>query len=499
MITVSKFNESYIHVDSDDRGILQELADHMTFDVPGAKFTPKFKMKIWDGKIRLFSLQNRCLYAGLYQKLQEWAKNCNYAVQVVDSKQYKTPDFKNDVTPESVHKFVDALDIHSKGVKLQIRDYQYASIYTSLKDRRATILSPTGSGKSLIQYCVLRYILDQEMNCMVVVPTTALVLQMLNDFKDYSSVNGWDVDTNSHIIMAGREKLSNKPLYITTWQSVYKQHKDYFNRFDCICVDEVHLAKASSLTGIMEKATEVPYRFGFTGSLDNSKTNQLVIQGLFGKVTKVTSTKQLMDEGHLADMTIKCVVLKYNDDSKKLVKSMDYQREIDFLVSHDKRNKFIRNLALSLKGNTLILFTLVEKHGKELNKLLSDKTENRLHYIHGGVEAEARDEVRNIVENSNNAIILASVGVFSTGVNIKRLHNIIFASPTKSVIRVLQSLGRGLRKAHDKNEVTVYDISDNIVNLKSKRNFTYIHFIERLRIYASEDFNYTITEVPIER
>jgi superfamily II DNA or RNA helicase len=192
-------------------------------------------------------------------------------------------------------------------------------------------------------------------------------------------------------------------------------------------------------------------------------------------------------------------MLTYNDDSKKLVKNMDYQHEIDFLVSHEKRNKFIRNLALSLKGNTLILFTLVEKHGDELNKLLSEKTENRLHYIHGGIEAEVRNEVREIVENSNDAIVLASVGVFSTGVNIKRLHNIIFASHTKSVIRVLQSLGRGLRKAHDKSNVTVFDISDRIVNLKSRRNFTYVHFIERLRIYASEDFNYTITELPIER
>jgi superfamily II DNA or RNA helicase len=295
-IKVTKLNHTFLHVDCEDRGILQELSDHLTFDVPGAKFHPKVKMKIWDGKIRLFSLQKRQLYAGLYDNLREWAENCKYALQVIDSKRFNLPNFKAPITPEQIHAYVDSLNVHSKGKKLEIRDYQYIAIYNALKNRNATTLAPTGSGKSLIQYCILRYLLDQEMRCMLVVPTTALVLQMINDFKDYSSENGWDVDSFAHITMAGREKVTDKLLQCTTWQSVYKESSNLFNTFDCICVDECHLCSAASLTGIMEKATEVPYRFGFTGSLDNSKTNRLVIQGLFGPVTKVTSTKKLMDE-----------------------------------------------------------------------------------------------------------------------------------------------------------------------------------------------------------
>jgi len=260
-----------------------------------------------------------------------------------------------------------------------------------------------------------------------------------------------------------------------------------------------HQAKATEIGKLLEKATGVAYRHGFTGSLDNSKTNQLVIQGLFGAITKVASTRELIDAGHLADISLKCIVLKYNKESASLVKHMDYQKEIDFIVSHDKRNKFICNLAMSLKGNTLILYTLVEKHGDVLHKMLQEKVGDRqLCYVHGGVDAEDRDEVRRIIADADDAIALASVGTFSTGTNIPRLHNLIIASPTKSVIRVLQSLGRGLRLAKDKSIVNVYDISDLIHKTKAKQNYTYTHLIERLHIYTKEEFNYKITEVPIE-
>jgi superfamily II DNA or RNA helicase len=272
------------------------------------------------------------------------------------------------------------------------------------------------------------------------------------------------------------------------------------NKYDAIICDEVHTAAAASLTGIMEKATDVSYRIGMTGSLSASKVNGLVIQGLFGKIEKVASTRQLIDEGYLSEIEIKCLVLKYNNASRHLLKTADYQTEIDFIISHERRNKFIRNLALSLKGNTLILFTRVEDHGEVLYKMISERGPDRVvHFIHGGVEAEDRDAVRDVMENSKNCITIASFGTMSTGTNVKRINNIILASPTKSVVRVLQSIGRGLRKSSEKDGLTVYDISDQINKSKSKSNHTYKHFIERLHIFVKEGFNYTITELDIEK
>jgi superfamily II DNA or RNA helicase len=499
-LIIKKYNETYLHVDCEDVGVLYELNDVMTFDVPGAKFTPKFKAKLWDGKIKLYQIGRKLIYAGLLDEIKDFCKTRGYEYKFVDSKLHGMPDQQSDITPEECKKFIDDLNIHSKTKKLEVRDYQYAAVYSALKNNRRTVLSPTGSGKSLIQYCITRYFTDQDMRVLIIVPTISLVHQMVGDFKDYSSEMEWSADDNVHMIMSGQEKLTDKNIVVSTWQSIFRMPNTFFNSFDCIMADECHLAKASSITSIMEKASDVKYRYGLTGSLDNSKTNKLVIQGLFGAVTKVTSTKQLIDEGHLAEINLKCLLLTYNDASKSLVKNMDYQKEIEFIISHEKRNKFIRNLALSLKGNTLILFTRVEKHGEVLHKLLGDKIGDRkLFFVHGKVEAEDREQVRHITEDSDDAIILASVGVFSTGVNIKRLHNLIFASPTKSVIRVLQSLGRGLRKAHDKTQVNVFDIADSIVKLKSKQNFTYTHFKERLAIYSKEDFDYNIIEVPIEK
>jgi superfamily II DNA or RNA helicase len=492
-VTITKLNEVFIHLEC-DIGILYELEPMYTFEVPGWRFTPKGRAGIWDGKIKLLQAHRRVLHAGLHNDLCKKIESLGY---IVDSRVDREDE---SITPEEIVNYVKALNLHSKGTPIEARDYQYHAIYTALKQRRQTILSPTGSGKSAIIYCCTRYILDNvEGKVLIIVPTTQLVHQMIGDFTDYASQDEYDIEEDTHYIMSGREKDDDKRIYVSTWQSIYKMDKSWYSQFDAIICDEVHLAKALSISSILEKCINVQYRLGFTGSLDNSKTNQLVIQGHFGPITKVTTTRELIDDGHLSEISIKCLLMKYNSESAKMVKHMDYQKEIDFIISHDKRNKFIRNLALSLTGNTLILYTYVEKHGDVLYEMLQQKVGDRpLFYVHGGVEAESRDEVRHITEMSDNAIIVASAGTFSTGVNIRRLHNIIFASPTKSVVRVLQSIGRGLRKADDKNKVVVYDIADQIHKTKSKQNYTYNHFVERLRIYVSQEFTYKITEVNIE-
>jgi superfamily II DNA or RNA helicase len=240
-----------------------------------------------------------------------------------------------------------------------------------------------------------------------------------------------------------------------------------------------------------------PYRIGTTGTLDGTKTHKLVLEGLFGPVYKVTSTRQLMDNNQLSELKIFGIILQYQDPIKKSNKELKYQEEMDFLCGYEPRNKFIRNLALAQKGNTLVLFQYVEKHGKFLYDMINSKAENRkIFFVYGGTETTEREEIRKITETENSAIIVASYGTFSTGINIRNLHNIIFASPTKSRIRNLQSIGRGLRKGDEKDTCNLYDIGDDLT-WKTRKNFTLHHMIERFKIYNEESFDYKLIKVDI--
>ncbi|MEC7677165.1 MAG: helicase-related protein, partial [Pseudomonadota bacterium] len=199
-------------------------------------------------------------------------------------------------------------------------------------------------------------------------------------------------------------------------------------------------------------------------------------------------------QGHLSQLDIQCLVLKHPPQTFNV-----YEDEIQYLINHEQRNNFIKNLTLDLKGNTLVLFQRVESHGAVLyEKINNNKGENqKVFFIHGGVDTEERELVREITERENDAIIVASYGTFSTGINIKNLHNVIFASPSKSRIRNLQSIGRVLRKGKNKVKATLYDISDDC-STKSRRNYTLNHFIERIKIYNEEKFNYEIITIKLK-
>ena len=244
----------------------------------------------------------------------------------------------------------------------------------------------------------------------------------------------------------------------------------------------------------MDKLHHAKYRYGFTGTLDGTQTHKWVLEGLFGPSYKVTQTKRLMEEGYLSNLDIQCIVLKYKPKNFQT-----YEDEIQFLISHERRNNFIRNLALDLKGNTLILYSRVETHGEVLYNLINNKVDNgrKVFFIHGGVDAENRESVREITEEETNAIVVASYGTFSTGINIKNLHNLIFASPSKSRIRNLQSIGRVLRKGNSKTKAKLYDIADDLTT-SSGKNYTLNHFIERVKIYVQEQFNYEIISINLK-
>lgn len=489
-IALQRKNDVHLKVTTDP-SIAQELSDHFCFDVPGAKFHPLYRNKMWDGKIRLFSALTKELYVGLLSYLEHFAEVNQYTI---DYSQWVSES--DSVTLDTVKEFINELNISLPGGE-SVRDYQVDAVYRAITDGRRLLLSPTGSGKSLIIYCLLRWNEKFARKQLILVPTTSLVEQMYSDFQSYSANNGWKASYNVSRIYAGHAKDNLLPIVISTWQSVYQLPKSFFQNFQAIFGDEAHLFKAKSLTTIMHKMTSTPYRVGTTGTLDGTKTHKLVLEGLFGPVYRVTTTKELMDKEQLANLKIFCVVLEYADEIKKLNKELKYQEEMDFLVQHEPRNRFIRNLALDQKGNTLVLFQFVEKHGKILFDMIHDKNSARkVFFVYGGTDTEQRENIRKITEDEEDAIIVASYGTFSTGINIRNLHNIIFASPSKSRIRNLQSIGRGLRRGKEKVECKLYDIGDDMT-WKARKNYTLLHMIERVKIYNDEHFDYQLAKVQI--
>jgi superfamily II DNA or RNA helicase len=491
-ISVRKKNEVYLQVDTEP-SIAQELNDHFSFEVPGAKFHPLYKSRMWDGRVRLFSMFTKELYIGLKDYLEHFAKERDY---VFDESQYeKTADV---CTIDEVREFVKSLNIASKGQPLDIRDYQIEAIHKAISDGRRLLLSPTGSGKSYIIYCLIRWHELRGRRQLILVPTTSLVEQMYSDFQDYSSINNWKTSEHCHRIYGGHEKSNDYDVVISTWQSIYKLPKQFFADFKAVYGDEAHLFKAKSLTGILNKMPDTPYRVGTTGTLDGTQTHKLVLEGLFGPVYKVTTTKKLITSKTLADLQIYNLVLDYPDEVKKALAKKTYQEEMDFIVGYEPRNKFIRNLAIKQTGNSLVLFQYVEKHGKMLYEMILAKAENRkVFFVYGGTDTEQREEIRRLTESEKDAIIVASYGTFSTGINIKNLHNIIFASPSKSRVRNLQSIGRGLRTSASKDSCNLYDIGDDLT-WKSKKNYTLLHMIERIKIYNDEHFDYKLLRIPIQ-
>jgi len=482
-IIIKKKNEVYVTVKAEP-AICQELSDLFTFDVPGAKFMPQYRNKYWDGKIRLFSPATGEVYVGLVDKIASWAKKAEYTLEFENNEFYGSPFEENEmISREGVREYMTKIS------KYKPRDYQVDAVYDALRYNRKLLISPTASGKSLMIYSVVRYFAEKNKKVLLVVPTTSLVEQMYKDFKDY----GWNVSQYCHRIYSGREKTNENPVTITTWQSIYKLKKPFFDGFEVAIGDEAHLFKSKSLVSIMTKMNDAKYRYGFTGTLDGSQTHKWVLEGLFGPSYKVTQTKELIDKGHLSKLQIRVLILKHEDQ-----KFDTYEDELQYIIGHPKRNRFIRNLAVDLRGNTLVLFSRVATHGQILFDSINSSVKDgrKVFYVHGGVEAEEREEVRTITESESNAIIVASYGTFSTGINIKNLHNVIFASPSKSRIRNLQSIGRVLRKGDKKSKAVLYDIADDI-SYKSRKNYTLNHLVERIKIYNEEQFNYEIIQISL--
>jgi len=492
-IEIEYINSVYMRIKA-DAGMKSELSEFFAFKPEGYQFSPKYKARVWDGTIRLFQPMRPVLYVGLFQHLKKFCEQRDYILEA-------PPEIGE---TEIIEKgYVEEL-AESINCKYKPRDYQVEYIENALKNRRSLSLSPTSSGKSLIIYLIQQhYYQTFGLRTLIIVPTISLVHQMSGDFVDYGC------EDDIYTIQGGVDKNTKAPIVISTWQSLIKQPKDWFRQFGVVMGDEAHTFQAKSLTKIMHNLEDCRYRHGFTGTLKSSesKTHRLVLEGCFGDVKKVVSTKKLMDEGTVSNFEVKAIDLNHSNEAKQNFKKAmatvkesvrKWPAEREYIVNHEKRNNFIRNLVWSLEGqNNLILFDLVEKHGKVLAPLL-EKEGRELHFIYGNTKGEERERIRHLVENDPDKKhnILASYGVFSTGVNIRRLDNVIFASSSKSEIKVLQSIGRSLRKAEDSQNAVLYDIADDL-SVGSYENYTLKHFKQRIEIYSAEEFPFKIFTVDI--
>jgi len=433
-LIITNVDSAYIQVEC-ERALAKELSQFFTFYVPNYQYTPAYKNKIWDGQIRLFNVLSGKIYSGLLRYVLTFAKERNLTVDYQG-------DFPQKKPKEDIEYFIKSLKLSLGDKEIMPHEHQFNAICHAINTQRCLLLSPTGSGKSLIIYVLIRYYLSklpEDKKILIIVPTTGLVSQMLSDFEDYSNLSSWNAKRNCHTVYSGQAKKSTKRVTISTWQSLYKLPQSDFKDFGAVIGDECHLFKAKSLTGLLTKLTNAEYRVGTTGTLDGTVTHKLVIEGLFGPVKKVITTKNLIEKNLLSNINIESLMIEHNGSLSE-TKSLKYQEEMDWLVSNHQRNQFITNLVTHLKGNTLVLFNYVEKHGKPLHDMIEAKVDDskKTYMIYGGTDVSQRESIRKIMDKQTNTILIASYGTCSTGINIRNINNIVFASPSKSVVRVLQ-------------------------------------------------------------
>ncbi len=475
-----------------DSGISMEVYDEFSFFVPGYKYMPMFKAGRWDGKIKLYDIRNRKFYIGLLPRLIEWADLNGYSISFQDKDEFRKGNIYDQELVEEIY----------KTSRFVPKEHQKKAVEYALKNPKTLTLSPTASGKSMMMYLLVRYILEHtEDHILITVPNTALVEQLYTDFEDYVSDDFIVSDAVQRLHGDRKEVVHGSRVLISTWQSVYKKGPEFFERFNTYMCDEAHGADAKSISSIVEKLAHADRRFGFTGTLDGTLMHELDMLARFGNLHRVVTTKELMDQGDVAQLAIEAWILKYNDEDRKLVKGAEYQDELNFLVSHKARNKFMCMKALEADGNVIMLFNYIEKHGSILYKMLEPACKELgrpLYYVHGGTDVDDREQIRHILEKTNNAILLASFGTMSTGTNIKNLHHAMFCHPYKAAIKTLQSIGRTLRVSETKKNARLIDFGDDLTytskNGKEKANTVFRHFIERLGIYKKERFNYKIFE-----
>lgn len=497
---IQYYNEAEVYVDCDwDEA--KDIHDRFSFYSPKAHFSKKYQAGIWDGRIHLFNLNSGTMPFGLLPKLIGYLKYHNYDFTVQKGLLDKGKKYSADVIVKFARQMLKLPE------DLDPYDHQVKAIQNFLFHKKMIGISATASGKSLIYYIffnMLQYLYG-DMKFLLLVPRTSLVEQMAKDFNQYGK-NFTNMNKHVHRVYSGKEKYTDKAITISTWQSLQNMPGEYFEKFDAVVVDEVHEATAKQLPRIANLCINAMYRIGMTGHLQDCKISKLQLEGLLGRIKTFSKSADLIEKGILSDIMIKSIILKHSKKTAKACCSMigkgdteekkkGYKKELDLIRTVKDRKKFVCKLAASRKKNTMVLFKSRD-YGRSLNRLLKKNfPDKRVYYIDGTIPVKHREKVREVAEKFDNVIIVASYGTFSTGINIKNLHNLIFGEPILSSVKVIQSIGRVLRKFFNKH-ARLYDIADDL-SFGKKRNYALRHFHRRIRYYDQEQFDYDVSTVKI--
>lgn len=496
-INIRRVNSSFLQLECDSSAIA-ELDEKFTFFVPGYRFMPKFKNKFWDGKLHLINRGTGIFPYGLLRDVMKQTQNLGYSVTI-------DKDINDDMSVGNnidIEEFIGTLNI-----PYDLRSFQLDAIIDMWKRKRMISICPTGSGKSLIIYVFCRIyqkmISEDQGKILIVVPSINLTKQMESDFGDYSIDDEWDASSNVQLMGEGATREISKNIVISTWQSISNLSPEWYDSFDVVLADEVHMFKSNETKKISEHARFALWKLGTTGTLDGTLTHEMQLSSLFGPPRKYISTTTLIEQGVLSKLKIYPILFQY---SKELIDAdllgREYKDEIEFIENSQEREKVLLDLCINLKGNTLIMFSRVVKMANpfyhELKKRLSGTGRN-VYLVIGNVGGEERERIRKIMADETDAIIVSNPQLMSTGVNIRNLQNLIIGTPTKSRIKLLQAIGRILRTTEECNTARAFDIVDSFADGIKRKSFTMKHFESRLEQYEAEGFEYEIKKLTIRK
>jgi len=517
VIKIRPYNSVFYKLDTDP-GTLRLLWDKFRVRKTNYQFHPKYKAGIWDGYIPFVNMRNATVGRGLLDLLKEYAETCDI---VVDDSEV----FENDTyTRSSVEEYIKSLNVvrttpEGNIVPIQFFDYQIEMVCSAILRRRSVLEAATSAGKSLGIYGFVRWFLDHNLGkkIVVIVPRTSLVEQMESDFKDYSKANGFDVDGCVHKLYSGKEKDTDKSILITTWQSLKNFDDKWYNDSDMygVLVDECHTCSANVLKDILSKLIYAEYRIGTTGTIPKPLEDKYTLFSMIGTDVKIVKAHELIETNRASPVEITCCLLKYDQEICKMVNpsksaarkngksgSDIFREECDFVFTSDKRKKFITKLTNYMTGNTLILSSRLDVLDGLEEEFKNKYPEKKLYRIDGKTEVEDREKTRQIINlEEDNSVLLGSTQCVSTGINLPRIHNIVFATGTKAFITLSQAIGRGLRKADDKDVCKVFDIVDDLRFIgksgNERKNYMFNHFEERIVLYSDAKFPFKVLNFKI--
>jgi superfamily II DNA or RNA helicase len=504
-IKITKINSTWMKVLCQETYQELDIQDRFSFKIPDAKHDPRVKKGIWDGIKKLYNRKTKRMPIGLLVSLIAFLEKCDYTYDIDPN---LLPD--DGITKDEIADVVSYLvKPHKGGEPIEPYDYQIEAVEYMLNMGRGICLSATSSGKSLIIYLAVRLyqLLDetQGKTIFITVPSSDLVEQMYDDFAEFSQMDDdWHVNAWCQKVNMKYTKFIEKQVVITTWQSMKKMSFDAIENAGAIFVDECHTAKADVLSGMLESMTSCDIKHGLTGTLDGFEANETFVEGVLGPPKRIVTSREIIDMGNASEVEVHVVVLDHSEETRKQYRrvmaktprELQYRAEVQFIDALAHRRDMILDMIDSVEGNTLTLFDRVEEYGKELHDQFILDHPYSTFLIVGEVEGDDRKDIRHGMEDQENAVIFASYGTMSTGISINKLHNMFLISSTKSKIRVLQSIGRMMRKHKSKEVGFIFDIVDDLSS-DTRTNFVFNHAIKRLEYYKKEQFKIKFHKIKI--